>query len=81
MLFPTKKAIASAGALQRLVSPDSDSNFIASEDDAAIATVLGRKDLVLIYSMLTDSHRQLVTISRGVWLAVFVLILILANQS
>lgn len=82
MFFPTKKANAAASALQWTVIRDEyDSTTTASERDVAVATVHGRQDLVLIYSMLTDNHRQLVTVSRGVWVAVFFLFLILAKPS
>lgn len=85
MLFPTRKAMAAGEALKEAVASHetiqalSEPNY--SADDLAVAAMHSRQDIIGIYSMLTDSHRQLVAISRGVWLAAFVLILILANQS
>jgi len=85
MLFPTRKAMAAGIALKEAIADHetiqalSEPNY--SADDLAVATVHSRQDIIGIYSMLVDSHRQLVTISRGVWAAVFVLILIWAVQS
>lgn len=79
MLFPTQKAMQKAGELQYgAFSEGTESETLADERAVAVATVHTRQDLVLVYSMLTDCHRQLVTISRGVWvLAALTLALLL----
>lgn len=78
MFFPTRDAMARAGALQQgSFSEAFDSRTEADEHAVAIATVHTRQDVVLIYSMLVDCHRQGVNVSRGVWALVVVGLLIL----
>lgn len=80
MFFPTQEAIARATALQRgSFSEAYTSDTPADEHAVAIATVHARQDIVLIYSMLLDCHRQSVNVSRGVWSLVIVALLILAR--
>ena len=82
MFFPTRDAMARAGTLQRgSFSEAFDSDTVADEHAVAIATVHARQDLVLIYSMLVDCHRQTVNVSRGVWALVVVALLILARAA
>ena len=67
-LYPTKMAAARATELQRGVRWDEqESETIADRRAVAVATVHARQDLILVYSMECDIHRQLVKISRGVW--------------
>lgn len=73
MLFPTREANERAGALQhKSFSEGYESQTDASPHAVAIATVHARQDLVLVYSLLVDCHRQSVKISRGVWALVVV---------
>ncbi len=71
MLFPTRKANLKAGAFQRRVREGEAENQAVgtfwNSEDAIVAAVHTRQDLVLIYSMLNSCHEQLVKISRGVW--------------
>ena len=80
MLFPTRDAIARAMDLQyRTRVSEGDSDTLVDDRAVSIATIHGRQDLVLIYSMLTDQHRQLVTISRGVWVLALIGLALLAR--
>ena len=80
MFFPTREAIERAAALQRGSFNEGDeSHTEANERDVAVATVHARQDIVLIYSMLVDCHRQAVTVSRGVWALALIGLLILAR--
>ena len=75
MLFPSKEALARAAALQRgSFNEANESSTDASPHAVAIATVHARQDIVLLVSLQLDLHRQLVTISRGVWLIAILLI-------
>lgn len=80
MSDPTDRAIRRAGALQfGSFSEGVESQTLADERAVAVATVHARQDLILIYSMVIDCHRQAVTISRGVWALVAIGLLILAR--
>jgi hypothetical protein len=82
MFFPTRDAQRRAGALQLGSFNEAwESRTQADERAVAVATVHTRQDIVLIYSMLVDCHRQSVTISRGVWALVVVGALILWRLS
>jgi hypothetical protein len=69
MLFPTKAAMDRALLIRILerheakVIGKDDREFAANADNGEDPT-----NLTMIYSMLTDCHRQLVIISRGLWL-------------
>ena len=75
-MFPSKAAIKRAGRLQAAVrNEERESLAIARPEDVALATVNGREDLVMIYSLLASTHGQLVTISRGVWFLGFAIMM------
>lgn len=68
MWFPTKAALDRALLLRILQQHDRESASSGEmREDSAPAP-----DPTMVYSMLTDCHRQLVTISRGIWLLAFV---------
>lgn len=76
-VFPTRKATEFAQDLQsRVIGSEYKSETEPNEDQARIAAIHSRQDLVLIYAMQKAHHEQLVKISRGVWLAVFLLLVI-----
>lgn len=78
MFFPTQEAMARAGTLQGMSRSEGfDSDTHADERAVAVAVVHTRQDVVLLYSMLVDCHRQSVNISRGVWALVAIGALIL----
>lgn len=68
MWFPTRAALDRALLLRILQPMDRENEPSAERRDSATPV----PDPTMIYSMLTDCHRQLVTISRGVWLLVFI---------
>lgn len=78
MLFPTQEALKRAGNLSaRAIGEAYETTTTADEREVAVSIVHGRQDQVGIYSLLTDCHRQAVTISRGVWALVAIGLLIL----
>lgn len=80
MFFPTRDAMERAGALQfKSFSEGYESETVADERAVAVATVHARQDIVLLVSLLKDSHSQQVNISRGVWALVAVGLLILSR--
>ena len=80
MFFPTRDAMERASRLQfGSFSEGVESRTSAEERDVAVAIVHTRQDVVLIYSMLVDCHRQSVNISRGVWAVAVIGLLILAH--
>ena len=80
MLDPTGDAIKRATHLQMgSLNEGVESKTLADERAVAVATVHTRQDLILIYSMLVDCHRQAVTISRGVWALVVIGLLVAAR--
>lgn len=80
MFFPTRDAVERATQLQfGSFSEGMESRTPAEERDVAVAIVHTRQDVVLIYSMLVDCHRQSVNISRGVWAVAVIGLLILAR--
>lgn len=69
MWFPTKAAMDRALLIRILERHDAKARVKDDREVAANADIgEGPADLTMIYSMLTDCHRQLVTISRGLWL-------------
>lgn len=75
-LTPTAEAIARFAAMSRGVSRDEvDSQTVATDRDVAVATVHARQDIAGLVSLQFDLHRQLVNISRGVWVGVVLLII------
>lgn len=82
MFFPTREAMARAAALQSMsLSEGYESRTEADERAVAVAVVHTRQDVVLLYSMLVDCHRQSVNVSRGVWALVIVGLMILARAA
>lgn len=77
-LFPTRTATARARRLQDRVgaSEVGSSTYV---DDKAVgqATIHTRQDLVLMVQWQSEHHRQLVNISRGVWIMGFLILLAL----
>lgn len=68
MIFPTRRASKRALALQdAVIEREYTSTTEGDQDLANRAMIHARQDLVLLISMQTDIHRQLVRISRGVW--------------
>ncbi len=71
MWFPTKSAMDRAILLRIL--EDHDAASAAKDEPMRTAPELqGRANLGMVYSMLTDCHRQAVTVSRGVWALVVI---------
>lgn len=82
MLFPTQEATSRADWVSRQTIKEwSDSDTPSDEHTVGVATVHMRQDIVLIYSMLVDCHRQSVNISRGVWAVAVIGLLILVRLS
>jgi hypothetical protein len=80
MFFPTRDALERATALQfKSFSEGHESQTEADERAVAVATVHARQDIVLLVSLLKDSHSQQVNVSRGVWALVIVGLMILAR--
>ena len=66
MWFPTKSAMDRAMLLRILEDHDAASAAKGGPIGDA-AELQSRPNLGMVYSMLTDCHRQAVTVSRGVW--------------
>lgn len=66
MLFPTKAAMDRASLLRILEDHDAASTAKGGPTGAP-PELQSRPNLGMVYSMLTDCHRQAVTVSRGVW--------------
>lgn len=71
MWTPTKAAMDRALITRMLQRHDAwpASDPGAAPSEPAGASDFETPDLPMVYSMITDCHRQLVTISRGVWVA------------
>lgn len=79
-LFPTKAASAAAGESQfRVQLAESRSTTDDSEQYVRQAVIHARQDLVLLYEMQIENHRQLVKISRGIWAIAILLIIVLVS--
>jgi hypothetical protein len=73
-LFPTRVAAAKAWQLQDMVrASERDASPEVDERSVGVATIHSREDMVTLCSWQSAHHRQLVTISRGVWALVFLL--------
>ena len=82
MLFPTQEAHQRAAVLQSMGMNEAETSATeGTPREVAIATIHGRQDLVLIYSMLSSCHEQSVNISRGVWALVAIGLLILVRMA
>ena len=66
MLFPTKAAMDRAMLLRILEDHDALSAAKGGSKEGT-PELQSRPNLGMVYSMLTDCHRQAVTVSRGVW--------------
>jgi hypothetical protein len=74
-LSPTRAANHKAGKLQTSVrAGEFSSTTEVTEESIGIATIHGRQDLVLVYSLQVSIHEQLVKISRGVWVLALIAI-------
>jgi hypothetical protein len=79
-LYPTTLARAKAAQLQSLVQGDEiESTSHVDDRTVGIAAIHGRQNIVLLVAWAEAHHRQLVTISRGVWI-IGVLILLALNS-
>lgn len=69
MWTPTKAAMDRALITRMLQRHDARlaGDTSAAPSEPAAAPEFETPDLPMVYSMITDCHRQLVTISRGVW--------------
>lgn len=80
MFFPTKLATERAAHLQGMGMNEAyTTSTQGTPHEVAVATIHGRQDLVLIYSLLVSSHSQQVNISRGVWALVVIALLALVR--
>jgi hypothetical protein len=79
---PTRAARERSGELQAsVIRAELDSRTAVDDDAVGQATIHGRQDLVLLVGMQTELHKQLVKISRGVWLLVLIGLAILSALS
>ncbi len=79
-LFPTKAATAAAGESQvRVQFSESESTTDDSDQYVRQAVIHARQDMVLLYSMQVENHRQLVKISRGIWAIALILAVVLIS--
>lgn len=82
-LYPTMAANARAGKLQSRIrdydaAHSDDVRFGSNETRRA--TIHAREDIVLVYSLQTELHRQLVKISRGVWVMVLIAFVVVLHS-
>jgi hypothetical protein len=76
--FPTRAATYRALQLQRGVRSDEQEQLslefldFADERKVGQATIHTREDLVMLLSWQIDIHRQLVIVSRGVWVVALI---------
>lgn len=87
-LFPTKGAAAKAWKVSQLTHDQEERRandgpgLSYTDAHERIANVNGRQDIAATFTLQIALHKQLVNISRGVWLLVFlvwVLILVTSN--
>lgn len=79
-VFPTKVASAEAGEAQyRVRLAELESTTDDSDQYVRQAVIHARQDLVLLYEMQLENHRQLVKISRGIWAIAILLFIVLAS--
>ena len=77
-LFPTRTAEARAKRLQDMVGAgEMASTTYVDEEVVGQATIHTRQDLVLLVQWQREQHRQLVNISRGVWIVGFLILMAL----
>ena len=68
---PTAAAMGRFAAMSRGIGRDEEEiSTLADERAVAVATVHTRQDVAGLVSLHLDLHRQLVAISRGVWILV-----------
>ncbi len=80
-LFPTRTARAKAQQLQTAVMfSEAESTTFVDEETVGQAAIHTRQDLVLICRWQEEHHRQLVTISRGVWIMGFLILMALGSR-
>lgn len=80
MFFPTRAAMDRA-LLLRILEGHEANVVPAGEqgNERASVDLSAPPNLGMVYSMLTDCHRQAVTVSRGVWALVLVCLLVVAR--
>lgn len=76
MWFPTKAAMDRAALLRILERHETQMRGPSDGQNAGRADPGEEPDLTMVYSMMTDCHRQLVTVSRGVWALVAAVLLV-----
>lgn len=80
-LFPTQTARARAGRLQDLVRfGETESTTFVDREAVGQAAIHTRQDLVLIVQWQEEHHRQLVNISRGVWIMGLLILMALGSR-
>jgi hypothetical protein len=78
-LYPTTMARATAHQLQSEVRQAEYDQPPVADWEVDRATVHGRQDIVLLVAWAEAHHRQLVTISRGVWIMGFLILVALSS--
>lgn len=76
MWFPTKAAMDRAALLRILERHETQVRGSNDGLNAGCTNPGEELDLTMVYSMMTDCHRQLVTVSRGVWALVAAVLLV-----
>jgi hypothetical protein len=80
-LFPTKTARSTASQILGLVRDrETDSTTPSDPETVGQAVIHTRQDLVLLVYWQEQQHRQLVTISRGVWIMGLLILMALAER-
>ncbi len=80
-LFPTRTARAKASQLQTdVMFVEAESTTFVDSETVGQATIHTRQDLVLLCRWQEEHHRQLVNISRGVWIIGFLILMALDSR-